>query len=318
LSVVAVAQTNKPKTSPPAQSKAEDPEETIKIDSTLVTIPVSVVAPDGKYLLNLTQKDFRLFEENAPQEITNFSSIEVPVNVVLMLDTSRSTKFKIEDIQRAAITFVEQLRPADRVMIVSFDDKTRVQCDFTSDRNTLKQAIAKTKTGTGTKLYEALNFVMNQKLAARQGRKAIVLFTDGVDTESKYGAGKQSMFDVEKNEVIVYSIQYDTMADVAAILNDEKQPQKLVTSQPTTEEFLLATRYLRGLALRSGGRVHQAETLTNVHEAFALIAEELRHQYSLGYYPTQEGKVGEFRRVRVEVLPPHRSVRARDGYRVGK
>lgn len=313
---LAVAQIPKPK--PSSTSPNDDKEETIKIDSTLVTIPVSVIAPDGKYLLNLTQKDFRLFEENAQQEITNFTSIEVPVNVVLMIDTSRSTKFKIEDIQRAALTFVEQLRPADRVMIVSFDDKTRVQCEFTSDRNTLKTAIAKTKTGTGTKLYEALNFVMNQKLAPLQGRKAIVLFTDGVDTESKYGAGKQSMFDVEKNEVLVYSIQYDTAADVAALLNDNNQSQKLVTSQPTTEEFLLATRYLRGLALRSGGRVQQAETLANVDEAFALIAEELRHQYSLGYYPTQEGKVGEFRRVRVEVLLPHRSVRARDGYRVGK
>ncbi len=313
---LAVAQPTKPKPQPTTPTDNE--EETLKIDSTLVTIPVSVIDPDGKYLLNLTRKDFRLLEENTPQEITNFSSIEVPVNVVLMIDTSRSTKFKIEDIQRAAITFVEQLRPADRVMIVSFDDKTRVQCEFTSDRNTLKTAIAKTKTGTGTKLYEALNFVMNQKLAALQGRKAIVLFTDGVDTESKYGAGKQSMFDVEKHEVIIYPIQYDTMADVAAILNDDHQPQKLVTSQPTTEEFLLATRYLRGLALRSGGRVHPAETLTNVHEAFALIAEELRHQYSLGYYPSQESKPGEFRRVRVEVLPPHRSVRARDGYRVGK
>ncbi len=312
----ALAQTTKSKTPPP--TSATDPEETLKIDSTLVTIPVSVIDRDGKYLLNLTQKDFKLSEEDAPQEITNFSSITVPVNVALMIDTSRSTKFKIEDIQRAAISFIEQLRPTDRVLVVSFDDKIRVQSEFTSDRATLKQAIAKTKTGAGTKLYEAINLVMNQKLAAIQGRKAIVLFTDGVDTESKYGAGKQSMFDVEKNEVIVYPIQYDTMADVAALLNDDKQPQQVITSQPTTEEFLLATRYLRGLALRSGGRVQQAETLTNVNEAFALIAEELRHQYSLGYYPSQEGKPGEFRRVRVEVLPAHRSVRARDGYRVGK
>jgi Ca-activated chloride channel homolog len=235
-----------------------------------------------------------------------------------MIDTSRSTKFKIEDIQRAAFTFVEQLRPADRVMVVSFDDRVRVQCEFTSDRNTLKQAIAKTKTGTGTKLYEAINLVMNQKFSAVQGRKAIVLFTDGVDTESKYGSGKQSMFDVEKYEVMIYPIQYDTMEDVAALLNGDEQPQKSITSQPTTEEFMLATRYLRGLALRSGGRVHSAETLTNLHQAFALIAEELRHQYSLGYYPSQEGKPGEFRQVRVEVLQPHRSIRARDGYRVSK
>lgn len=294
-----------------------DEEETIKIDSTLVTIPVSVIGPTGQYLLQLTQKDFRLYEENAPQEITNFAAIEVPISIVLMIDTSRSTKFKIEDIQRAAVTFIEQLRPTDRVMIVSFDDKTRVQCEFTTDRKTLQQAIAKTKTGTGTKLYEAVNFVMTNKLAAVQDRKAIVLFSDGVDTESKYGSGKQTMLDVEKAEVIIYPLQYDTQDTIAAIVND-RQPQRLLSSSPTTEEFQLATRYLRGLAERSGGRLQQAETLTNVNEAFALIAEELRHQYSLGYYPSQESRPGEFRRVRVEVIPPHRSIRARDGYRVGK
>ncbi len=319
LSHFAFAQSKQ--TSPPKSQAnppvADDKEETIKIDSTLVTIPVSVINAEGNYLLNLSQKDFRLYEEGAQQEITNFTSIEVPVNVVLMIDTSRSTKFKIEDIQRAATIFVEQLRPADRVMIVSFDDKVRVQCEFTSDRNTLKQAIAKTKTGLGTKLYEAVNLVMNQKLSAVQGRKAIVLFTDGVDTESKYGSGKQSMFDVEKNEVIIYPIQYDTQETIAAILNDN-QPPNLLSSQPTTEEFQLATRYLRGLAERSGGRLQLAATLSNVAQAFALIAEELRHQYSLGYYPTREGQVDEFRRVRVEVLPPHKSVRARAGYRVVK
>lgn len=315
LSLVAVGQSTK--TAPAKPPVPDDKEETIRIDSTLVTIPVSVIDPEGKYLLRLTQKDFRLYEEGAAQDITNFAAMEVPISLVLLIDTSRSTKFKIEDIQRAATTFIEQLRPTDRVMIVSFDDKTRVQCDFTSDRHLLKQAIAKTKTGTGTKLYEAVNFVMTNKLSTVAGRKAIVLFSDGVDTESKYGSGKQSLLDVEQAEVSIYPLQYDTQEAIAAIVNDN-QPQRLLSSAPTSEEFQLATRYLRGLAERSGGRLQQAETLTNVNEAFALIAEELRHQYSLGYYPTQEGRPGEFRRVRVEVLPPHRSVRARDGYRVGR
>lgn len=309
------AKDNKTQKNPSTQNSEQ--EETLKIDSTLVTIPVSVVDTDGKYLLSLKQKDFRLFEENEEQEITNFSSIEVPISIVLVIDTSRSTKFRIEDIQHAAVSFVEQLRPNDRVMIVSFDEKIRVQSEFTNDRNVLKQAIAKTKTGLGTKLYEAVNFVTGEKFKNVQGRKAIVLFTDGVDTESKNGSGRQSMFDAEKNEISIFSLQYDTMADVDAMLNGKNQAQKLLTSNPTEEEFALATRYLRGLAYRSGGRVHQAENLTNVNEAFAAIAEELRHQYSLGYYPKNEGKPGEFRRVRVEVLAPHQSIRARDGYRVG-
>jgi Mg-chelatase subunit ChlD len=120
---------------------------TIKLETSLVTIPASVVGRDGKYIPNLKKRDFRLYEDGIQQDIANFNSVEVPFNVILLLDTSSSTKFRLEDIQSAAKTFVKELRPEDQVMIVSFDSSVYVLSDFTSDREVLSNAIDRTRTG---------------------------------------------------------------------------------------------------------------------------------------------------------------------------
>src|SRR6185295_5487653 len=102
------------------------------------------------------------------------------------IDTSSSTKFKLDEIQDAAITFVNQLQPDDRVLVVTFDDKIRVLADFTSDRRRLRDAILQTRTGSGTKLYDAVDMVIIKNLGREQSKKAVVLFTDGVATTSKH------------------------------------------------------------------------------------------------------------------------------------
>src|SRR6185295_18454377 len=104
-----------------------------------------------------------------------FASVDKPFSLVLMIDTSASTRFRLEDIQDAAITFVNQLRSDDQVMVVSFDDRIRVLSEFTNDRYRLRDAIRRTKTGSGTKLYDAVDMVINQRLSRISGRKAIVL-----------------------------------------------------------------------------------------------------------------------------------------------
>jgi Mg-chelatase subunit ChlD len=193
----------------PAQGAGDD-DSTIKIDTTLVTIPVTVLDRDGKYIPNLTKRNFQLWEDDIQQEISDFTSVEVPFNVVLLLDTSRSTVFRLEDIQRAAVAFVEQLRPEDRVMVVSFDDKVYVDSEFTSDRARLRRAIYQTRTGGGTKLYDAVDLVISERLNRVDGRKAIVLFTDGVDTTSRLANAASTLEQVEESDVLVYPIRYDT------------------------------------------------------------------------------------------------------------
>src|SRR5712691_985134 len=205
----------------PAPSSTTGPEEVdagdvIRVNTTLVTIPVSVMDRDGKYIPNLSKKDFRLWEDGVEQDVAFFASVEKPFSVALVLDTSGSTRFRLEDMQDAAITFVNQLRPDDRVMVVSFDDNVRVLTDFTSDRYRLRDAIRRTRTGDGTKLYDAIDLVMNQRLNRVSGRKAIVLFTDGVDTTSRHASYASNVRDAEELDALIYPVQYDTYMDASA------------------------------------------------------------------------------------------------------
>jgi Mg-chelatase subunit ChlD len=163
---------------------AVDENGTIKMDTALVTIPVSVIDRDGRFVPSLKKRDFQLYEDGVEQDIENLTSVETPFHVALVLDTSNSTVLRLEDIQDAAFAFIKELRQDDQVMIVSFDSKVRFHCDFTNDPEALRRAIDETRTGGSTKLYEAVDKVVD-RLADIEGRKAIVLFTDGVDTTSR-------------------------------------------------------------------------------------------------------------------------------------
>src|SRR5687767_5124277 len=171
----------------PAQQKPEPPEpddqkevETLKIETDLVLVPVIATDRNGLYIPDLTKNDFSISEDGVQQEIAFFATISVPFHVVLMLDTSASAEAKLGMIQQAAVAFVEQLQSRDRVKVISFDDQVRELNDFTSDRAALKAAIYRTRSGQGTKLYDAFALALSS-LGRIQGRKAIVIFTDGVD-----------------------------------------------------------------------------------------------------------------------------------------
>ena len=312
----------------------------IRVDTTLVTLPVSVTDRDGKYIPNLTKTDFRLWENGVEQDVAFFSSVDKPFSVVLMLDTSGSTRFRVEDMQDAAIAFVNQLRADDRVMVVSFDDQIRLLSDFTGDRYRLRDAIRRTRTGEGTKLYDAMDLVINQELSRISGRKAIVLFTDGVDTTSRYGTYQSNIRDAEELDALIYPVQYDTYSDMNNAGGNWPGSQRVPSPVEVLigilggmrrgggmggpiggrgpgsnrADYALAGRYLRDLAERTGARHHQADTISNLSYAFANIAEELRRQYSLGYYPKRPPQTGERRQVKVRVNQPNLAVRTRDSY----
>jgi Ca-activated chloride channel homolog len=322
---------------------------TIKMDTALVNIPVSVIDRDGKFVPFLTKRDFRLYEDGVEQDIEIFNSVETPFHVALVLDTSQSTIFKLEDIQDAAFAFVKQLKRDDQVMVVSFDSKVRFHCDFTSDYDELRRAIYETRTGGSTKLYEAVDKVVD-RMEPIQGRKAIVLFTDGVDTSSRRANYQNTIEKVEESGVLVYPIKYDTEMDYpqGGINGPYNNPWPWPIPSPSPRgrrrwpfnpfisyqfpqwpqgrvppsgggtssgEYRRAARYLQELADRSGGRLYNADTIYNVSQAFSMIAEELRHQYALSYYPTNAKKDGTYRRVKVRVEKTGMIVRAREGYR---
>lgn len=323
---------------------------TMKMDTTLVTIPVSVTDRDGRFVPDLAKRDFHIFEDGVEQEIEHLESVEAPFNVVLLLDTSSSTAFRYEDMQQAAMEFVEQLRRDDKVMIASFDDSVSVWCEFTNSREEIRRAIYRTKRGGNTKLYDAVDLVVSDALNKVQGRKAVVLFSDGVDTTSRYSTYNRSLNLVEESGALAYSVYYDTEMDnprgpvygrypggqppiftppwpqprrrrpfepFVTFQRPGQWPQGGIPRGGSHGDAALGRKYMQDLADRSGGRFYQAGSLTNLSYAFTQIAEELRHQYAISYYPTNPNRDGAFRQIKVRVNQAGLAVRARDGYRAG-
>lgn len=330
-----------PSPTPPINAE----EEIIKVDTNLVTMPVSVLDRDGRFISGLTQKDFQIFENGVQQKIEYFQSVEQPFTVVLLIDVSPSTRYRIDQIHQSAIAFVNQLRPNDKVMAISFDDEVHILTGPTTDRNQLRNAIMTAQFGDGTSLYEAVDHVINRELKRIEGRKAIVLFTDGVDTTSRRASYDGTLQDAEETDVLVYPIRYHTMNDAGGGWGGGNNPNRRrrgsnsggfsgilgailngsIVNFPsgggmggTAEDYALGKQYLELLAQNTGGRAFEADTYGNLEAAFTGIAEELRRQYSLGYSPDHVGQIGERKQIKIRVMRPDVVVRAKTSYIVGQ
>jgi VWFA-related protein len=351
-----------PATSRPSTPTSDEQEEVgdgdvVRVNTTLVSIPVSVMDRNGRFIPDLRQQDFQIYEDGVQQRVAYFASVEKPFTVALVIDTSGSTQFRLEEIQDAAIAFVNQLRPDDRVIVVSFDDDIRVLAEATNDRYALRDAIRRTHTGGGTKLYDAVDLVINQRLNRVSGRKAVVLFTDGVDTTSKHATYESNIRDAEELDALIYPVQYDTSNNVAGNggggggtpwpyprRNSRRDKTGIIIdifgdimrgggnnrgrrggvgggSGPGpgrgSDDYRRADAYLHDLAYKTGARVFPADNTNDLSQSFAQIAEELRRQYSLGYYPSAQAQAGQRRQIKVRVMRPDLVVRARDSYIAG-
>ena len=223
----------KKKESVPQAERGSDPQkseviedqqepEVIKVDTNLVTVPVIASDRSGIYVPDLRKDDFIVIEDGVQQDLVFFATVKEPFHVVLMLDTSASTQEKLGQIQRAAIAFVEELQPGDRVKVISFDDRIYDLNKFTNDKAELRQAINRTRPGRGTKLYDAVQLAL-AALNSIQGRKAIVLFTDGVDFHSDRARYKDNIRGVEETGVIVYPIRFDTREETERLARQQAQ-----------------------------------------------------------------------------------------------
>lgn len=286
------------------KTQTPDEEEAIKVETNLVTIPVSVTDRSGFYVADLKQADFKIFEDDVEQEVAYLGASETPFTVVLLIDISPSTAYKIEEIQAAATAFVKQLKPQDKVLVIQFDEHVKVLSELTSDHDKINQAISRTDFGDGTSIYEAIDFSLHKHLNKIEGRKAIVLFTDGVDTSSEKATFEETIRDAEESEAVIYPIYYNTFSSNFG--------------GTSNVEYARGKAYLTELAAATGGKLVRAESKQiGLTAAFESIAEELRRQYSVGYYPASAGNPGERRQIRVRVNRPKLTVRARDSYIVG-
>lgn len=318
------------KTAPPKQTvssggrpKESGEDDVVRVNTTLVTVPVSVMDRNGKYILDLCREDFRLYEDGAEQEIAYFDPTEKPFTIALLLDISDSMRFRIGDIQDAATAFVNQLRQDDRVMVIAFDSQVRILAEPTTNHDLARDAIRRTRMGAGTRLYDAIDFVLNHRFKHIRGRKAMILFTDGIDTGSFQASFKDDERDAEESDVLIYPVQYSTSKDLNEQLRAGlSSPSGASVMMPrgngaSTVDTARADSYLRAMSQRTGARLYRVDDAQDLTRSFIRIAGELRQQYSLGYYPKAPAQPGQRREIKIRVNRPGLSVRARGSYIFG-
>lgn len=324
--------------------KAREPVDVVKVYSNLVSVPVIVSDRNGRYISGLKEDDFKLFDNSAERKLAYFDDAEAPLNVALLLDTSRSTEGVIDDISKAARTFLKELRPQDRAMIVSFDYGVHKLSPLTSDRKILERAIKDAHVGEyfGTLLNDALMEVIQREFKPINGRKAIVLLTDGRDAGSLVSSDDLLEYATE-SDAMIYSIYYSPSPMRPARdrpsgrpggifgrrgPNQDRQDRFPRQRGPRAEQRRdradrqeqrgeFAIEFLTRLSEVSAGRFYKSET-TDLKKTFVLIAEELRNQYRLGFYPDALARDGSLHQLKVRVDKPDFAVRARSQYRAAE
>ncbi len=320
----------------PAQDpKPRDDDPPLKLEATLVQVPVTVTNRRGVYVTDLTAKDFVVYEDGVRQNIEFFKTFEEPFSVALLVDSSGSTATQLEQIRDAVNAFLDTLRERDRALLIEFNDSVRTLCELTNDKEVLRRAVAEIKSGEFTQVYEAVYTAVWEKFDGVDGRKAAIVFSDGIDTASSEIKEEDTLDAiVEMEDVLIYPIRYSTRRDVlrkSAIKQAQARNASLTQAMANPESFLTtddlhhldrlyrrADSYLNQLAELSGGVVEYAESLDDLKGAFERIANELRQQYLLAYYPLNDDKKRVKRRINVEVPRGGFRVRARPAYTISQ
>lgn len=298
----------------PLQAQTPDPVDTIRIDSDLVNLNLSVVNhKPAPVVAPLEQKYFAVFEDGVPQEISFFAPVDTPFDLVLLLDLSGSTSAKIDLIRKSAKRFVDAARPVDRIAVFTFSSEILAVSGFTNDHNALKNSIDSIrKPDGGTNFWDALRFVLEHVVGqsrVEHRRSAAVVMTDGVDNAlpDVDGEGSTTSFEdllkiVQQSETIVLPIYLDTEKEL-----DKRGRWKAA--------YTLARQQLAQIAAESGNEVYQARKLKDLQGVYQQIISDLSTVYSIGYRPSNAIRDGSWRVVDVQLIGhPGLAVRTRRGY----
>ncbi len=288
-------------------------DDVVRVDTELVTLNVSVIdRGTNRGLQGLKESDFKLFEDGKPQELAHFESANAPFNLVLLIDLSTSTQEKIGLVREAALRFVNAARPADRIGIITFANVALVASPLTNDRALLKERINAIEQPRGsTKLYDALDFAMNQVLKDSKDsrRNAIVLMSDGLDSMLPNVDGEGSTLDynellsrVREFDGVLYTLWLDTTYEPLSTLDIQE------------ETFDLAYDRMKELAEAGGGIFYEVEKLEDLADAYERVVADLGTVYSLSYRPTNRERNGKWRAIRVAVAQPNAVARGKRGY----
>jgi VWFA-related protein len=285
---------------------------TVELDAAVVNLDVRVSDADGRKLTALTQRDFEVYENGRRQQIVHFRPISAPLNLVILLDLSGSTREKVEEIKRAALAFVDSLDAQNNIAVAAFTRKFLLVSSFTTDRALLRQRISELESrDAGTAYYDSLWTALELFDEVEPARRAVVVLTDGVDNTLSDPGTYDSKHEFE--EVLDRAVRSETT--MFPIYFDTEYETVVKRGLGNHDAYVTARHQLDQLAQGTGGAVFRADRVGDLDAAYRRVAEELQAVYSLAYESSNPNRDGSWRDIEVRVRRPDAVVRARPGYR---
>jgi len=317
---------------PPVPSLKKPPEQevsagdVVSVDTTEIMFPVTVRDSNGRLVNDLTRTDFKVFEENALQPLSDLALRQVPVDVVLMVDASSSVANNLDDFRRAAQGFAAKLQTDDRISLIKFDDRIELLQDWTKSRFQLQRALNRIEPGMFTRFNDALLLASKEQFGpATKSRRAVIVLSDGIDNGQGTTSLELALQALIKAQVTVYIVANTEIsraakrAELDSLLGQSESSIKF--NQVTIDRLRLGIKVLdqseenlAQLAQATGGKLYKPLTFDALESTYAEVADELRHQYALYFTPLNKARDGSFRRVRIETVNPALYPHTRVGY----
>ncbi len=299
----------------------------VRVDSTIVRLNVGVVDSKGQPITSLNKESFTIYEDGVKQNITLFEPTIMPFSVVMILDMSGSTLGFRETIRQSAFRFIDALSPDDRVAVIEFYDKVNLLNDFTTNRKTIGNSISVANGRGKTQLYKSLDFALNKLSKEGTRRKAIIVLTDGVDSELR-NKDRDFLENVKPNELLTAikpenSPMLNGTLEKSDIQNVTIYPLALPTGDPKNladptpiqvAMFSAARERLQIIANRTGGTLNTINRLEEMGRLYAAVAAELRTLYTIEYEPAKTERDGKWREIKIETTNPQLISRTKPGY----
>jgi len=309
--------------------RAQEPDEVVRTETALVQLNVGVVDSRGRALTTLSKNNFSVYEDGIKQPILHFEPTDAPFSLVLLLDTSGSTVNFRQQFKQAAWRFLDALAPEDRVAVIQFNAKIKSLSGFSVDRKKTAYAIQIADGGGDTHFYEALKYALNElNKEGDKRRKAIVVMTDGLDTQLR-NSDRPLLAKAQTDEEAIAAIDAKANGTLNAVLNAaDKQgvsifplalpsgdPKRLPLPDPVITGIYSAARTrLQSLADRTGGRLNDIQRLDQMAQLYIEVAAELRALYTVAYSRGDRLRDGKWHEIKIEVDQPDAVARTKPGY----
>ena len=310
--------------------RAQEPDDVVRTETSLVQLNIGVVDPRGRAVTSLSQNDFTVYEDGVKQPILHFEPTYAPFSLVLLLDTSGSTVNFRQQFKQAAWRFLDALAPEDRVAVIQFNAKVKSLAGFSTDRKKTAYAIEIANGAGETHFYDALKYTLRElDKEGDKRRKAIVVMTDGLDTQMR-NSDRASVAKAQTDEEAIASIDAKASSALNAVLTAADRqgvsiyplalpsgdPKRLPLPDPVITGIYSAARTrLQSLADRTGGRLNEIQRLDQMARLYAEVAAELRALYTVAYQARGDrARDGKWHAIKIEVDQPELIVRTKPGY----